>query len=109
MTVTDIASLVGGVVKGNAELEIHSGNTIEMATEDQIAFVLSDKAEKIKESMAGCLLVEENMHAEEGRTIIQVKQPRNAFAKVLQTLHPVEHPPQGVHASAVVAESAILD
>ena len=108
MTVSEIARLVNGTVEGNVDLEIRSGNAIKTAGKDEIAFVQGDKFEQVKETAAGCLLVPGDLPKLQGRTIIRVERPRNAFAKVLQALHPIERTVEGIHPSAVVAESAIL-
>ena len=108
MTVAEIAQLVGGVVEGDADLEIRAGNAVAAAAADEIAFVQGDRVEQAQKAAAGCLLVPSDAATVDGKTFIRVDRPRNAFAKALQALHPPERPAQGVHPSAVVADSARL-
>lgn len=108
MTVAEIARLVGGAVEGNGDLEIRAGNAIEAAGADEIAFVQGDRVERAGNAAAGCLLMPMDAETLEGRTMIRVDRPRNAFAKVLQALHPREQPAEGIESSAVVADSAKL-
>ncbi len=108
MTVAEIAQLVSGSVEGDADFEIRAGNAIEAAAAHEIAFVQGDRVEQARDAAAGCLLVPIDQPALEGKTLIRVDQPRNAFAKVLQVLHPPDRPAPGVHPSAVAADSAKL-
>ena len=108
MTVAEIARLVDGVVEGDADLEIRAGNAIEAAAGDEITFVQGDKLAQAQDVVAGCLLVPSEAAPLDGRTVIRVDRPRNAFAKALRALHPPERPAEGVHSTAVVADSAKL-
>ncbi len=62
-----------------------------------------DKLDQAESAAAGCLLVPSEAAPLDGRTVIRVDRPRNAFAKALQALHPPERPAEGVHSAAVVA------
>ncbi len=108
MTVAEIAQLVGGSVEGDTDLEIRAGNAVEAAAADEISFVQGDRVEQARDAAAGCLLVPADQPAVKGKTLIRVDRPRNAFAKVLEVLHPPDRPAPGVHPSAVVADSAKL-
>ena len=108
MTVAEIARLVGGVVEGDADLEIRAGNAVAAAAADEIAFVQGDRVEQAQNAAAGCLLVPSDAATLDGKTFIRVEQPRNAFAKALQALHPPTQPAEGIHPSAVVAASVKL-
>jgi UDP-3-O-[3-hydroxymyristoyl] glucosamine N-acyltransferase len=108
MTARDIAELLGAVLEGNADREITGANALELATESEIAFVESTRAQKLADaSQAGCLIVPVDAPAN-GRTQIRVAKPRNAFAQVLRTLYPPARPQPGVHHTAVVAASATI-
>ena len=113
MTSQEIADLVGGTLDGDPTVELSGGNSIEVAGENEIAFAEgAAAAHAVARSAAGCLLVPAD--APPGappsgyRAVIRVSNPRGAFARVLQALHPRPRPPAGVHPSAVVAPSAAL-
>ena len=110
MTASEIARQLGASIKGDGGREILSGNSLESATESEIAFAEGDAPEKTaRTSRAGCLLVRSGVEGLDGRTVIPVPKPRNAFARVLHLLHPPSAPVPGVDPTAVVAESAELD
>ena len=110
MTASKIAKQLGASIKGDGGREILSGNSLERATESEIAFAEGDAPEKTaRTSRAGCLLVRPGVEGLDGRTVIRVPKPRNAFARVLHLLNPPATPVPGVHPTAVVAESAKLD
>jgi UDP-3-O-[3-hydroxymyristoyl] glucosamine N-acyltransferase len=44
-----------------------------------------------------------------GRNVIRVGNPRLAFAQTLALFYPAQHPPAGIHASAVVETGAVVD
>ena len=112
MTSQEVADLVGGTLDGDPTVELSGGNSIEVAGENEIAFAEAAAAHGVARSAAGCLLVPAD--APSGgppsgcRAVIRVSNPRWAFARVLQALHPRPRPPAGVHPSAVVAPSAAL-
>ena len=110
MTALEIAKQLGAPIDGDGGREILSGNALERATKSDIAFAEGDAPEKTaRTSRAGCLLVRPGVEGLDGRTVIRVPKPRNAFARVLHLLHPPATPVPGVHPTAVVAESAKLD
>ncbi len=110
MTARDIAELLGAVLEGNADREITGANALELATESEVAFVEGVQAQKLANaSRAGCLIVPADIPATNSRTLIRVAKPRNAFARVLRALYPLARPQPGVHRTAIVAGSAVLD
>ena len=68
-----------GNLIGNGELEISSLARLEIAGADEISFV--EKQETLAETKAGCLLVPENFESKLSCALIQVKNPKLAFAK----------------------------
>jgi len=69
-----------------------------------VAFALNAKVAAA--SSAGCLLTNIDLAP---RTSIRVADPRAAFARVIARFHPVRRPASGVHSSAVVDPTAVLD
>ena len=108
MKVQELAEIVGGRVVGNGEKEIFHLNDLTNAAESEIAYVEHEKfLSAAGESKAGCLIVPlaagENFSE---RTLIEVANPKFAFALIGAALHPpVQREPE-IHSTAVVAESA---
>jgi UDP-3-O-[3-hydroxymyristoyl] glucosamine N-acyltransferase len=114
MTVSEIARLLSAPFQGDGETAIASGAPLETAGRHQIAFFdgKGDVA-RARTSQAGCLLLPNQSRAAPTDAAAQyaavfVDKPRNAFARVLRELHPEPTPRSGIHASAVVSESAAI-
>ena len=121
-TVGELAALCGGRVRGRAGVRVARVASLADAGADAIAFVEDVKllAEALK-SRAACLIVPAGATAdasasevEGGGTaarpvLLDVARPKLAFALVAEVLHPPRRHAPGVHATAVVAESAQVD
>ena len=109
MTSSEIAALLGAQLEGDPAIEISAAVALETAGPADVSFAEGAKAGKSAgASRAGCLIVPSELNGLDGRTVIRVKHPRNAFARVLRELHPAARPAAGVHATAIVAETASL-
>lgn len=108
MRAAEIADLVGGSLHGDPDRDLVSGADLSVATASELAFVESRDRQEAVASEAGCLLVAEDFEPIDGRTLIRVAAPRNAFAKALARLRPVGRPHPGIHPSAVVDPAARL-
>lgn len=105
MRVTEIAGELKAAWEGDGNLEIGGVAPLESAGPREIAFVGNRKAAVGAHlSSAGCLLVTPDFP--KGRTLIRVADPRAACARVIQLLYPPPAVNPGVHATAVIAESA---
>jgi UDP-3-O-[3-hydroxymyristoyl] glucosamine N-acyltransferase len=124
MKLSEIAKHVGGRVVGD-DVEVSGIASIESAAERDVVFVESDKhLVAALESRAGAVIAgefaardtteaprtprntEEAIH--KGKPLIIAKQPRLAFAKAAELLHPARRTAAGIHSSAVVHESVTL-
>ncbi len=103
MNVIKIAEITGGIFDGDGETEINGVAALETAETGEISFV--EKAGQSIKTDASCLFVPENFVAE-NITIIRVKNPKLAFAKIAAELHPPKKREAEVHPSAVIAENA---
>ena len=103
MNVKKIAEITGGILEGNGETEINGVAALETAREGEISFV--ETTEKSFQTNASCLFVSENF-VSENITIIRVKNPKLAFAKIAAKLHPIEFSVKENHPTAVIAENA---
>jgi UDP-3-O-[3-hydroxymyristoyl] glucosamine N-acyltransferase len=108
MTVRELAALLHATFEGDGEREIDGVASVESASARQISFAAGKRAgELAAASQAGCLLVAPDFAAD-ARTVIRVKDPRAAFARVIAQFHPPEPVLPGVHPSAVIAERVEL-
>lgn len=100
MKTKKIAELVGGELFGDSEIEILCVASLQNAKENEIAFV--EKAENLSAINASCLLVSENFDAEIPCSFIKVKNPKLAFAKIAEKLHPFNWRTEQNHETAIV-------
>jgi len=108
-TIAQLAELVGGSAIGDSQRVISGANTIENAGESDLSFAANRKAlEFAAESRAGCILVPRNFSQNLNTTVIQVNDPRVAFAKALESIYPRKRPTPGIHPSAVIAANAVI-
>ena len=105
MRVTEIAGELKAAWEGDGSLDITGVAPLESAGPREIAFVGNRKAAAGAHlSTAGCVLVTPDFP--KGRTLIRVADPRGACASVIQLLYPPPRVKPGIHATAVIAESA---
>ncbi|MEA3479404.1 MAG: UDP-3-O-(3-hydroxymyristoyl)glucosamine N-acyltransferase [Bacteroidota bacterium] len=104
---SEIAKLVNGRFKGDLEKKIYGVAPFEHATDDDITFVDSAKlAKKISETKAGAVIVPMDVEAA-SNNIVQVENPRVAFAKVMNLFYPASKLKSGINTSAHIGENLI--
>ena len=109
MTVRELAALLQSHFEGDGDREIDGVASVESATPRQVSFAAGKRASELAaNSQAGCLLVAPDFDAPPARTVIRVKDPRSAFARVIAHYHPPEPVIAGIHPSAVIAERVEL-
>jgi len=103
-SVGKLAELVGGKFSGAGDTEIYRVASLETAQSGEISFLeKAEFTEQAAQTNASCLIVPENFNHELPCSTIQVKNPKLAFAKVAQKLHPLKLQ-TGWHKTAEVAE-----
>ena len=110
MTLSQIAEMVGGSVKGRGDAVIEGAAGLSDATEKDISFLGNAKyASLLKTTRAGALLLSPDVDPE-GRPAVALKNPFYGWAKILEVLEKDRRrvPLPGVHPTAVVASSARL-
>lgn len=108
-SLNDLASLVGGEVRGDGETRVSSVTTLEKAGPDDLSFYHNRKyLESALRSSAGILLVGDP-EPFPARNLLVCREPYVVLARLIELFHPVPAPPVGVHPSAVVAVSATLE
>jgi len=107
--VSDLASHVGGRVFGDGQVEIKGIASLESAGPDEIAYVEDEKLfETANASRAACVIAPNHANLT-CKSVIQVKNPKLAFAIIGKLLHPLTSREPSVHSSAVIGENADID
>ncbi len=107
--VSELAEWLGVPVEGDGARAISASAPLETADAENVSFIGSHKALRAAaDSLAGCLVVPLDYDNSSGRTVLRVKDPRKAFARITHRLHPPRRPAPGVHPTAVIAATARL-
>src|SRR5688572_9249045 len=105
MRVQELAEIVNGRVVGDGETQIVRIADLEQARKGEIAYVDNEKfMPAALESRASCLIVPDGEKFP-NRTLIEVSNPKLAFALIGAALHPTDREPS-IHPTAVVAATA---
>ena len=107
MKVQELAEMVDGRVTGDEETQIVRIADLEQSRKGEIAYLDNDKFLPVAlESRASCLIVPEGAADKfHNRTLIEVSNPKLAFALIGAVLHPTDREP-AIHPTAVVADTA---
>jgi UDP-3-O-[3-hydroxymyristoyl] glucosamine N-acyltransferase len=105
-TAGGLAAYLGAKLEGEAQLPIGGVASPENARAEDVIYVDSPKhLERAAESAAKCVLAKPGTRAA-GKTVLEVNEPKFAFAKAAAWLIPPAKSNQGIHATAIVAASA---
>jgi UDP-3-O-[3-hydroxymyristoyl] glucosamine N-acyltransferase len=108
MTLEQIAQLVGGQLAGDPGCRIEDAAPMEHATPEHITFAEKGPSlKRIAQTKAAAVLVPPG-HVEPDKSLVQVKNPRLAYAKVLAVFHPQRRPVAGIHPTAVIGEGCTI-
>ena len=105
LTLGELASLVGGRLTGDANLEIKGVSPLATALPDHIALVVAARYRAdVPASQAGALLVAAELEKglDDTRPRVVVGDPHAALIPVLEYLHPEPPARAGVHGTAVL-------
>lgn len=106
-TVGDLAALVSGEVSGDGGLEIRAVTSAASGEPDTITFAENDAAIEVAlASDVGAVIVAKSV--ETSKSLICVDNPRMAFVRIANALHPEERPAPGIDPSATVDPSVSL-
>lgn len=104
-----IASLLGGVLIGDPNIEISDISDIENAREGHLAFLLDKKLLPFLKTTRASLCVVPDQIETAPCAIIRVKSPAIAFIKTVEALMPDRIPrPKGIHNTAVIGKNVSL-
>ncbi len=102
IALTDISTLVDGQIVGDENIKISGANSLDAAGAKEISFFEGDKnLSRAKSSQAAVLVCKESVE-DVSATLVLVKNPRIAFAKILRTFFDPQPDPQGIHPQAWV-------
>ena len=107
MRVEELAEIVSGRIVGDRETQIVRIADLDQARKGEIAYIDNEKfMPAALESRASCLIVPEGaVEKFHNRTLIEVSNPKLAFALIGAVLHPTDREPS-IHPTAVVASTA---
>lgn len=108
MKISELAEWLGATWEG-PDFEATGVASVESAGAAEIAFAGGRKAAVLAaQSQAGCLLAPLDFENTSGRTVIRVKDPRGAFARVVARMVPGRKIATGIHATAVIGAGVEL-
>ncbi len=111
MNTKEIAEYLKGKLVGAENIEISGVASIESAAKNELSFAEHPKfTENLSNLNAACLLVPEDFDSEVTCAIVKVKNPKLAFAKIAEKLHPTKsinewHETADVHTNSDVRAS----
>jgi UDP-3-O-[3-hydroxymyristoyl] glucosamine N-acyltransferase len=109
MKIEKIVEFLDGQLRGESDTEIYAVAAVEKAQTGEISFV--ESIEKVAQTInlsginASCLIVPENFDAPLPFSVIKVKNPKLAFAKIAARLHPSKRQ-NGWHETVVVSQNS---
>lgn len=108
MTLSQIASEVSGKLIGDEQITISGITNVENPAQDQITFITDPKSlSELEHSAISCILVPSSVSSS-SKAIIQVKDPKRAWAKLLRTFYPDPIYPGTISPLASISPSAKL-
>ena len=108
MKLREIATKLDCNLVGDGEIEITGVNSLESAGSSDLSFLSNPKyTPQLKTTKAAAVLVGLSFEPKD-KTVLRCRDPYVAFAKALELFYRPPSPVQGVHATAVVAPSALI-
>lgn len=110
ITLKELAEWLEGEVIGDDQTVISGAAPFELAAPHEITYAFRPAfLKKISETGATAVIVPQGSLTEEAeKSLVCVKNPYAAFAKVLQRFYPPMHPDGGVHPTTVISSDAIV-
>ncbi len=108
-TAAELAQRLGAELVGDGSIQISGFAPADHAQAGHLTFAENEVYfAKAEQGAASAILVGSNVESAT-KTLLRVKNPRVAFAKVLPLFFPEAQLPTGIHPTAVIAKSAQLD
>jgi UDP-3-O-[3-hydroxymyristoyl] glucosamine N-acyltransferase len=106
MKLERIAEMLGCSIEGDANLEISGVAAIDEAKKGELTFLADRKYRAALEKSAASAVIVAKETAPAHMAALRSAHPRLDFARAIEMFHPAPHFPQGIHPTAVVADSA---
>jgi len=109
-TLRELAEIVAGTIEGDEGLRVSGLAAVDDAGPEDLTFVTTRAWERrLASSRSGAALIPEDMEPGSGSTsFIRVRDPRQAFGKLLPLFHPSPPAPGGVGKGAVIGDGVCL-
>lgn len=105
-----LAEMLGAELRGDAQKNIFGLATLQEASADQLSFLANAHYRKqLETSQAGAMLLSAKDAVDYSGNCLIVADPYLAYAKLSHFFDRTPKQPAGIHPSAVVAESALVD
>ena len=105
-----LADIVEGEIVGSAEVIISGVANIATAKSGDITFLSNEKFKShLSTTNASAVILKEDMLADCSVSAIVVDDPYLSYAKIATFLSREQNIPRGIHPSAVISESAVID
>jgi len=109
LTAAEIAKYIGGEVLGDASLVLHRFAPADRAQPGDLTFAENQNYFARAEQSAASAIIVDGPYASKQKVLIRVPNSRLAFAKVLPLFFPEPVFAAGIHATAIIAETARVD
>jgi UDP-3-O-[3-hydroxymyristoyl] glucosamine N-acyltransferase len=106
MKLGQIAERLECSIEGDANLEISGVAAIEEAKKGELTFLADRKYRAALEKSAASAVIVAKETAPAHMAALRTAHPRLDFARAIEIFHPAPHFPEGIHPTAVVANSA---
>jgi UDP-3-O-[3-hydroxymyristoyl] glucosamine N-acyltransferase len=108
-TASEIAEELHAEIIGDGSIKLNALAPANLAQPGDLTFAENDKYFTIAEQSQASAIIVNGSVSSSNKVLIRVPNPRVALARLLPLFFPPERPPQGIHPSAVIAESAKVD
>ncbi len=109
-TLAQLAELLGAELRGDAQKVIYGVATLQDATSEQLGFLANTHYRKhLEHSQAGAVLLSASDAADYAGNCLVVADPYLTYAKLSHFFDRTPDYAPGIHPSAVIADSALID
>ena len=109
-TLAQLAELLGAELRGDAQKVIYGVATLQDATSEQLGFLANTHYRKhLEHSQAGAVLLSASDAADYAGNCLVVADPYLTYAKLSHSFDRTPDYAPGIHPSAVIADSALID
>src|SRR5690349_14934057 len=108
-TAAQIAQKLGGEVVGDGSVQLMGLAPADRARAGELTFAENAAYFAAAEQSQAAAILVTGPCVSSSKVLIRVANARVALARVLPLFFPPEEPPQGIHPSAVIAESARIE